>query len=61
MMKEWKVQWKDNKYDGTFNFGNGEPSYIKWKGTSSQGKKLPCIFQKMGYTDKKRQEGSRKK
>ena len=24
------------EYDGTFNFGNGEPSYIKWKGTSSQ-------------------------
>ena len=24
------------EYDGTLNFGNGEPSYIKWKGTSSQ-------------------------
>ncbi len=24
------------EFDGTFNFGNGEPSYIKWKGTSSQ-------------------------
>ncbi len=23
-------------FDGTFNFGNGEPSYIKWKGTTSQ-------------------------
>ena len=24
------------EFDGTLNFGNGEPSYIKWKGTSSQ-------------------------
>ncbi len=24
------------EYDGIFNFGNGEPSYIKWKGTTSQ-------------------------
>ena len=24
------------KFDGTLNFGNGEPSYIKWAGTSSQ-------------------------
>lgn len=24
------------EYDGTLNFGNGEPSYIKWKGSSSQ-------------------------
>ena len=24
------------EFDGTFNFGNGEPSYIKWKGSSSQ-------------------------
>ena len=24
------------EYDGTLNFGNGEPSYIKWKGTTSQ-------------------------
>ena len=24
------------EFDGTFNFGNGEPSYIKWKGTASQ-------------------------
>ena len=24
------------EFDGTFNFGNGQPSYIKWKGTSSQ-------------------------
>ena len=24
------------EFDGTFNFGNGEPSYIKWKGTNSQ-------------------------
>ena len=23
-------------FDGTFNFGNGEPSYIKWNGTQSQ-------------------------
>ena len=24
------------EYDGILNFGNGEPSYIKWNGTSSQ-------------------------
>ena len=24
------------EFDGTLNFGNGEPSYIKWKGTASQ-------------------------
>ena len=24
------------EFDGTLNFGNGEPSYIKWAGTSSQ-------------------------
>ena len=24
------------EFDGTLNFGNGEPSYIKWKGTTSQ-------------------------
>ena len=24
------------EFDGTLNFGNGEPSYIKWKDTSSQ-------------------------
>jgi len=24
------------EFDGTFNFGNGEPSYIKWKDSSSQ-------------------------
>ncbi len=24
------------EFDGIFNFGNGEPSYIKWKGTTSQ-------------------------
>ena len=23
------------EFDGTFNFGNGEPSYIKWKGSSN--------------------------